>query len=169
MADSAELNTILGGSPCCSKSYQTLNIVISSGRSKEFWGKNITIKELESMTQDQIDAYYKIYELNYADKINNNIIGGMIELYSRTVNRVLPIDDVAKLSEDLNKDYVLTSELKAITAGLASVCGKLMSVFSLGIITFKHIKVQVKELCNEQDKELGNEQCKELSKELLDK
>lgn len=148
------------------KSYQTLNIIISSGRAKEFLGKNISLKELESMTQDQIDAYFKIYELNYADKVNSNIIGSIIDLYSRAVNRVLPIDDVEKLSDDLNNDYILTSELKNITAGLAAVCGKLLSVFNLSIITFKHIKVQGKELCNEQDKELEKELDKEHCKEL---
>jgi hypothetical protein len=146
---------------CFSKSYQTLNILISSGRSKEFLGKNITLKDLDSMTGDQLDAFYKIYELNYADKINSNIINGIVDLYSRAVNRVLPIDDVEKLSQDLKNDYILTSELKNITAGVAAVCGKLMSVFSLGLITFKHLKVQTKpeEICNE---ELSNEQTKEL-------
>lgn len=160
------------------KSFQTLNIIVSSGRSKEFLGKNITVKELEKMTLEQIDAYYKIYELSHADKINDNIIEGIIALYSRAVNKLLPIDDVKKLSEDLNNDYILTSELKNITAGVAAVCGKLISVFSLGIITFKHVKVlrkehdneQVKELCNEQFKELrqehDNELCKEQVKEL---
>ena len=119
------------------------------------------------MTREQIDAYYKIYELSYADKINDNIISGIIALYSRAVNKLLPIDDVEKLSEDLNNDYILTSELKNITVGVAAVCGKLLSVFSLGIITFKHVKVlrkeHDKEHYNEQVKELCNEQVKELS------
>jgi len=151
-----DIGTLLG-SPV-TKSYQTLNVIISSGRSKEFLGKHVALKDLDAMSQDQIEAYYKIYELNYADKVNDNIIGGILDLYSRAVNRVLPIDDVDKLSDDLNNDYILTSELKNITAGLAAVCGKLLSVFNLGIITFKHIKVQAKEHCKEQDKEL----CKEL-------
>jgi len=174
LANATLVNTV---SPI-DKSFQTLNIIVSSGRSKEFLGKNITVKELEKMTLEQIDAYYKIYELSHADKINDNIIEGIIALYSRAVNKLLPIDDVKKLSEDLNSDYILTSELKNITAGVAAVCGKLISVFSLGIITFKHVKVlrkehdneQVKELCNEQFKELrqehDNELCKEKVKEL---
>ena len=158
--------TALLGSPV-GKSYQTLKVTISSGKSKEFLGKHLDLKELETMSQDQIDAYYKIYELNYADKVNDNIIGGILDLYSRAVNRVLPIDDVDKLSDDLSNDYILTSELKNITAGLAAVCGKLLSVFNLSIITFKHIKVQPKEHCKEQVKELCNEQDTVLCKELV--
>ena len=122
-----------------SKPFQTLNIVISTGRAKEFLGKNISLRELESMTPDEIDAYYKIYELNYADKVSDNISGSIIDLYSRAINKIFPIDDTEKLSEELNSDYIITTELKNITAGLAAVCGKLLSVFNLGIITFKHI------------------------------
>jgi len=156
-------DAILADTSSLSKSYQTLNIIVSSGRSKEFLGRNVTVKELESMNSEQIEAYYKIYELNYADKISDNIIGGIVALYSRAVNKLLPIDDVEKLSEDLNNDYILRTELKNITAGVAAVCGKLMSVFSLGIVTFKHVKVlrneHVNQLCNEQDQE----HCQELS------
>jgi len=152
-----------------SKPFQTLNIVISTGRAKEFLGKNISLRELESMTPDEIDAYYKIYELNYADKVSDNISGSIIDLYSRAINKIFPIDDTEKLSEELNSDYIITTELKNITAGLAAVCGKLLSVFNLGIITFKHIRVRASlqdiEVCKEQDKELCNEHGKELGKE----
>ena len=130
-----------------SKQYQTLNIIISSGRSKEFLGRDVTLKDLDVMDEDKLEAYYKIYELNYANKIGENIVSGIIAAYSKIVNKVLPIDDVEKLQEDLNNDYILTSELKNITGTIAATCGKLMSVFSLSFITLKHIKLQAKELC----------------------
>jgi hypothetical protein len=136
-----------------SKQYQTLNIIISSGRSKEFLGKDVSLKELDSMDEDRIEAYYKIYELNYANKIGESIITGIIAAYSKVVNKVLPIDDVEKLQEDLNNDYILTSELKNITGTVAATCGKLMSLFSLSFITLKHINVQGKVLCKELCKE----------------
>jgi hypothetical protein len=46
-----------------SEEYHTLNVVISTGRSKELLGRNMTIKELEEITSNKIDVYYKIYEL----------------------------------------------------------------------------------------------------------
>ena len=133
------------------KSYQTLNIIISSGRSKEFLGRDFTLKDLDSMNGDRLEAYYKIYELNYANKIGESIITSMIAAYAKVVNKVLPIDDVEKLQEDLNSDYILTSELKNVTGTIAATCGKLMSLFSLSFITLKHIKVQGKELCKESN------------------
>jgi len=132
-----------------SKEYQALNIIISSGRSKEFLGRDFTVKDLDSMDPDRIDAYYKIYELNYANKVSESIITTVIAAYSKAINKVLPIDDVEKLQADLNNDYILTSELKVVTGTIAAACGKLMSLFSLGLITLKHIKIKGKEVCKE--------------------
>ena len=55
-------------SAVCSKQYQTLNVIISTGQSKENLGRSINAKDLDA-GQDEIEAYYKIYELNYANKI----------------------------------------------------------------------------------------------------
>ena len=141
----------------CSKQYQTLNIIISSGKSKEFLGREVSLKDLESMDCDKLEAYYKIYELNYANKIGESIIASIIAVYSKVINKVLPIDNIKQLQEDLNNDYVLTSELKNITGTVAATCGKLMSLFSLSFHTFNHIKIQSKELAKEQCEELYNE------------
>jgi len=52
----------------------------------------------------------------------------------------LPIDDVERLREDLHNDYILTNELKTITGGLATTCGKFMAIASLGITTLRHMR-----------------------------
>lgn len=126
------------------------------------------------MTPDELDAYYKIYELNYADKVSDNITGSIIQLYTRAVNTIFAIDNPDQLSDELCSDYIITTELKNITAGLATICGKLLSVFNLSVITFKHIKGRAitdtqqnsdNESSKEQDKELCNEHDKELCKE----
>src|SRR6185436_4647212 len=140
------------------KEYQTLNVIISSGRSREFLGRDISVKDLDVLDQDTVEAYYKIYELNYANKINENIISSIIGAYAKVVNRVLPIDDVQKIEQDLNNDYLLVQELKNITGTVAATCGKFMSLFSLRFITFKHIRVQASEV-------LAKQHCEELTKE----
>jgi hypothetical protein len=35
----------------------------------------MTVKELEELTSDKIDVYYKIYELNYANKVSSCLNG----------------------------------------------------------------------------------------------
>ncbi len=140
-----------------SKEYQTLNTVILTGQSKELLGKNITTKVLDEMTSDEIEAYYKIYELNYANKVSSYLNGTIISLYSYAVNKVVPIDDIKMLQEDLNNSYILNNELRNITGGLARVGGKLWSLVELSLTTLKHVKRATPEvetqgdaLCKEQ-------------------
>jgi len=154
-----------------SKEYQALNIIISTGRSKELLGRNVPIKDLDEMTDEQIAAYYKIYELNYADKVSSSLSGA----YSYVINKVIPIDNVEKLQADLNNSYILSNELKNATGGLARIGGKVWALVELGLTTVKHIKIktfvnedgQQQTLCKTYDdkvKEDGQEQelCKEL-------
>ena len=140
------------------KEYQTLNVIISTGQSKEYLGKTLSVKDLEAMSSDQIEVYYKIYELNYANKIGENLVGTLINVYATVVNKVLPIDDVEKLQTDLNNDYILTTELKSLMCPVARTCGKLLSLFSLSFITLKHVKMQCQEMCDCDNEELCKEQ-----------
>jgi hypothetical protein len=141
---------------CLSKQYQTLNVIISTGQSKEYLGRSVSAKDLDAMSQDELDAYYKIYELNYANKIGEGIVNSIIGVYAKAINKILPIDDVKKLETDLNSDYILTHELKNIMCPVARTFGKLMSLFSLSFITLKHVKIQCEEIC--ENKELCKEQ-----------
>ena len=135
----AELEQVF--SKTLSKEYQALNIIISTGRAKELLGRNVTIKELDEMSSEQIEVYHKIYELNYSEKVSSSLNGAVISLYSYAVNKVVPIDDVEQLQADLNNSYILSHELKNITGGLALVCGKLWALAELGLTTAKHIKI----------------------------
>ena len=146
-----------------SKEYKTLDRIISTGQSNELLGRNLTLKELNEMSSDKIDAYYKIYELNYAKKVSGYLNGTIISLYSYAINKVVAIDDIENLQQDLNNSYILNSELRNITGGLARVGGKIWALVELSLTTFKHIRrpsltEEVKEQCIEQCKE----QCKEL-------
>ena len=137
------------------REYQALNIVVSTGRSKELLGRNIITADLDQMTSDELEAYYKIYELNYSEKVSSSISSTIIGLYSYAINKVVPIDDVDKLREDLHKSYILTNELKNLTGGLARIGGKIWSLVELTLTTAKHIKVST------ATEENDIEQCKE--------
>ena len=124
------------------KEYNTLKIIISTGRSNELLGKNITLENLETMSEEEIEAYFKIYEINYSSKVSSCISSAIINFYSYAINKIVPIDDIEKLQEDLNNSYILTNELKNITGSLAMFGGKLFSLVELGLTTFKHIKAK---------------------------
>ena len=99
------------------------------------------------MYTDELEAYYKIYELNYSEKVSSSLNSAILDLYSYAVNKVVPIDDVEKLRDDLRKSYILTNELKNITGGLARIGGKLWSLVEITLTTVKHIKPLCKEKC----------------------
>ena len=46
---------------CLSESYRALNVIICSGRSKEFLGRSLTTTDLDAMSSAQMNAYYKMY------------------------------------------------------------------------------------------------------------
>ena len=87
-------------------------VVISTGQARELLGKNLTVEKLDEMSYKEVEAYYEIYELNYAIKFNNYLIDAVYRVYSYIANKYLPIDDVERLREDLHNDYILTNELK---------------------------------------------------------
>ena len=122
------------------KSYKTLYVVISTGRSRELLGKNLTVEKLAEMSDEEVEAYYSIYELNYTNEFNNYLIDAVYRVYAYIANKYLPIDDIERLREDLHSDYIITTELKTITGGLATTCGKFIAIASLGITTLKHMR-----------------------------
>ncbi len=129
------------------KQYQVLHDIICSGTSKQFLGRKLTLDDLNAMDDDRLLVNYKIYELNDADRIRGEfMISGIISVYSKAVNKVLLIDDVDELQDDLNNDYILTRDLKSITGAIQATCGNLMSLISVGLTTCKHIKIQCKEV-----------------------
>jgi len=106
----AELEQIF--SRTLNKEYQALNIVISTGRFKELFGRNVTIKGFAEISSEQIEVYHSIYDLNYFEKVRSSLNGAIISLYSYAINKVIPIDDVEKLQADLIDSYILKHELK---------------------------------------------------------
>jgi len=135
----AELEQVF--SRTLNKEYQALNIVISTGRSKQLLGRNVIIKELDEMSSEQFEVYHKIYELNYSEKVSSSLNGAIISHYSYVINKLVPIDDFEKLQADLIDSYILKHELKNITGGLACVGDKLWALAELGLTTAKRIKI----------------------------
>ena len=61
-------------------------------------------------------------------------------LYSKVVGKVVQIDDVKALQEELNLDYIITQELSTFAGGLALCFGRFLALANTALITAKHIK-----------------------------
>ena len=63
-------------------------------------------------------------------------------LYSKGVGVVVSIDDVKKLQEELNNDYIINQELSSLAGGLALRFGRLLALANTALITAKHVKFE---------------------------
>ena len=60
-------------------------------------------------------------------------------LYSKAVGKLVSIDNVKALQEELNKDYIITQELSTLTGGLALRFGRFLALANTALTTAKHI------------------------------
>ena len=58
-----------------------------------------TVAELDEMTIDDLEAFYKIYELNYSEKVSSSLNNAISDLYSYAVNKIVSIGNVEKLEK----------------------------------------------------------------------
>ena len=63
-------------------------------------------------------------------------------LYSKVIGKVVQIDDVKSLQEELNTDYIITQELSTLAGGLALRFGRFLALANAALITAKHIKFE---------------------------
>lgn len=117
-----------------------IELLIASGKCKEFTGKSITFQELDAMPQDKIVKLYKVYEESRLARINDSISDGIIKCYSKLCNHVLPIENETKLYNDLKNDYLVMTELQKWVGYLSYQLGGVMTLISTGVITFSNTK-----------------------------
>ena len=55
---------------------------------------------------------------------------------------VVLIDDVKKLQEELNNDYIINQELSSLSGSLALRFSRLLALANTALITAKHIKFE---------------------------
>ena len=84
----------------------------------------------------------KRYEAYIGNKTTDSLIDSAVMLYSKGVGLVVSTDDVKKLQEELNNDYIINQELSTLAGGLALRCGRFLAQANTALITAKHIKFE---------------------------
>ena len=116
--------------PIQDKFRERLLCIIASGQSKVFLGRNFTLDYIEKASDKEIEKYYKIYESTYSSLVSDNIVNGILIGFSKLVSLVLPVHDVNKLSDDLNNNFLVTSQFKQFTGKLAYSYGPILALTS---------------------------------------
>ena len=75
--------------------------------------------QVKRLSDKDVQKYSRRYEAYIGNKTTESLIDSFIMLYSKGVGMVVSIDDVKKLQEELNKDYIINQELSTLAGGLA--------------------------------------------------
>ncbi|MCG8431050.1 MAG: hypothetical protein MJA29_07745, partial [Candidatus Omnitrophica bacterium] len=112
-----------------------LEILVATGKSKEFTGKQLTFQDLDYMSEKDLLKYYRIYQSTLAVRVNDTFSKYAVKTYCTLANWLLPIENKDRLYEDLRNDYILQNELDKWTGWLSLKMGGLMAVASTTLIT----------------------------------
>ena len=119
-----------------------LAILVSTEKSKEAIGVQLTHEQVKRLPDNDLQKYSKRFEAYFGNKTTESLIDSFIMLYSKGVEMVVSIDDVKKLQEELNKDYIINQELSTLAGGLALRFGRFLALANTALITAKHIKFE---------------------------
>ena len=97
---------------------EKLAVLVLTGKSKEAISVQLTHDQVK-LTNKDVQKYFKRYEAYIGNKTTESLIDSFIMLYSKGVGMVVLIDDVKKLQEERNNDYIINQELSSLTGGLA--------------------------------------------------
>ena len=123
---------------------EKLAVLVSTGKSKEAIGVQLTHDQVKRLSDKDVQKYSKRYEAYIGNKTTESLIDSFIMLYSKGIGMVVSIDDVKKLQEELNNDYIINQELSSLAGGLAFRFGGLLALANTALITAKHIKFEKK-------------------------
>ena len=121
---------------------EKLSILVSTGKTKEAIGVQLTHDQVKRLSDKDVQKYSKRYEAYIGNKTTGALVDSFITLYSRGIGKVVSINDVKALEEELNTDYIITQELSTLAGSLALRFGRFLALANAALITAKHIKFE---------------------------
>ena len=121
---------------------EKLAILVSTGKSKEAIGVQLTHDQIKRLSDKDVQKYSKRYEAYIGNKTTDSLIDSALMLLTKGVGLVVSIDDVNELQKELKNDYIINQELSSLAGGLALRCGRWLALANAALITTKHIKFE---------------------------
>lgn len=119
--------------------------LITTGKSKLYLGKQLTVEEVQSFTPEEVADYYARFQSALGAKMAKSIGTSLISLYTKTLNHFLKVKDVDYLSEDLTNDPIVTNTIGSISCELYYRFGNLLGPVAVALISANHIDFSPKE------------------------
>ena len=119
-----------------------LEILVATGKTKDFLGKQLTFQDLDNLNEKELLKYHRIYQTALAVRVNDTFSKIAIKTYCGLVSWFLPLDDKENLYSDLRNDYILMNELDKWIGWLSLRMGGLMAVASTSLLTVGHCEIK---------------------------
>ena len=120
---------------------EKLAILVSTGKSKEAIGVQLTHEQVKSLSDKDVEKYSKRQEAYIGSKTTESLIDSFLLLASKGLGLVVKVDDVEKLQQELKNDYIINQELSSLAGGIALRCGRWLALANAALITTKHIQL----------------------------
>ena len=105
---------------------EQLSVLVSTGKTKEVIGANLTHDEVKRLTDNQVVNYTKRYETYVGSKTTESLIESAIFLFSKVLGMVVQIKDVEAYQKELKSDYIISQELSTLAGSATLKCGRLI-------------------------------------------
>jgi len=119
------------------KHKHALKIIVYNGTVKDFLGKRLTYKDLDSLSLKQLKKYYELYTEKKNSMIASSLIDAFIDGFTLLVSKTISIDDVESYRSDLKNDFLTSNGINHVVGMIASFIGQPLGLCSASIITAK--------------------------------
>ena len=118
---------------------EQLAVLVSTGKSKEAIGVQLTHEQLKRLTDKEVEKYYKRYETFVGSKTTESMVDSLLTLLTRGLQMVVEIDDIDAMKKELKEDFIINKEMTDFVGSLSLKYGKFLAPISAALITAKHI------------------------------
>ena len=119
---------------------ESLAILAVLGTTKEYLGADMSLGDVKKLSEKDVEKYFNRYQSVMGKKINGGLVDSSLELVSKLISYLVPVDDIDALCDDLKKDNLVNRELTNFVGLLALKGGRLTALASGIFQVAKHVK-----------------------------
>ncbi|KAL9958771.1 hypothetical protein ACROYT_G035830 [Oculina patagonica] len=85
--------------------------LVSTGKSKEAIGVQLTHDQVKRLTDKDVEKYFTRYEAYVGAKTTENLIDSALTLFTKAASLFVPLKNIEALQKELKNDYIINNEL----------------------------------------------------------
>ena len=131
----------------CEDKRERLRILAAAGSSKEFFGKQLSLGDVERLSSKDVEKFHARYESVFAGRVKQNAIKNVLTIAVKSLGFLLPyaglcLRDEGKLLETLQNDELITTELsnRSSTLLVNNCLSPYLALASAAFTTSSHVE-----------------------------